>query len=42
MSLINYKGELKLRWTQYYLLPATDNDNDDANSDNINFLKLCI
>ena len=32
MSLINYKVELKLKWTKYCVLPAAGSD---ANSDNV-------
>ena len=37
MSLINWKVELKLKWTNHCDLGANGNDNDDASSNNIIF-----
>ena len=37
MSLINWKVELKLKWTNHWDLGANGNDNDDASSNNIIF-----
>ena len=37
MSLINFKVELKLKWTNYCVLSANGNDNTDANPNNIIF-----
>ena len=31
-NAINYKIELKLKWTKYCVLPANGNDNDNANN----------
>ena len=41
MSLINCKVELKLKWTKYYLLFATSNDNL-YNNDNDNVVNNII
>ena len=35
MPLINCKVELKLKWTNYFVVSAIGNYNDDANSKNI-------
>ena len=46
MPLINYKVELKLKWSSYYVLSPASNDNDNGNHDNIIFIikdkKLCV
>ena len=34
MPLINYKVELKLKWTKHCVLATGDNDNDNSNSNN--------
>ena len=34
MPLINNKIELKLKWTKYYVLPTSGNDNDNDNNAN--------
>ena len=35
--MINYKGELKLKWAKYCVLCEADADNDNDNSNNIIF-----
>ena len=40
MSLINYKIELKLKWTNLCVLSANGNDNANDNSNNIIFVTL--
>ena len=46
MPLINWKVELKLKWTKYCILSANGNDNDNANANNIiftiNYTKLYV
>ena len=37
MALINFKVEIKLKWTKYCVLTAAGADNNDANSNNIIF-----
>ena len=37
MPLINFKVELRLKWTKYCVLVAVGVDNADANSNNIIF-----
>ena len=37
MPVINYKVELKLKWTKYCVLTAAGADNNDSNSNNIVF-----
>ena len=37
MSLINFKVELKLKWSSYCVLFAAGQDNANGNEDNINF-----
>ena len=37
MPLINFKVELRLKWTKYCVLVAAGVDNADANSNNIIF-----
>ena len=35
--MINFKVELKLKWSSYCVLFAAGNDNANANEDNVNF-----
>ena len=37
MPLINFKVELKLRWTKHYVLTSKGTGNDGANSNNVVF-----
>ena len=37
MPLINCKVELKLKWSNYFVLSAADNENPNGNDDNIIF-----
>ena len=37
MPLINYKVELKLKWTKHCVLPAAATDNGNSNRNNIIF-----
>ena len=34
MPLINFKVEVRLKWTKYYVLSAADNGNDNDNDNN--------
>lgn len=38
MLLMNYKVELRLKWTNHYVLSESVNDNDDTNSNNVIFI----
>ena len=42
MSLINYKVELKLKWTKHCILSAADNDNNINESADINNILFTI
>ena len=37
MPLINFKFELKLKWTKYCFLASNSTENGDANSNNVIF-----
>ena len=41
MALINCKVELKIKWTEYWVLSATGNDNANDN-DNANYIIFTI
>ena len=38
MLLMNYKVELRLKWTNHYVLSENVNDNDDTNFNNVIFI----
>ena len=42
ISLINYKVELKLKWTKHCILSAADNDNNINESADINNILFTI
>ena len=42
MSLINYKVELKLKWTKHCILSAADNDNNINESADVNNILFTI